>query len=232
MNQVPSFESDDKKTRLFDANAVAYYVANDQLRGVSLEDRAAVLQWLNYGVTEAESAVASWVYPALSLVESTPQNVQRAKDDLKRVFSFLNDCLKTRTFLVGERVTLADLSLASDLLLAYQYVADEAFRQPFENLNRWFTTVVNQPNVKSVLGEVKLCVKAPEFCATKYAEHKKSAEAKAVKPKEAKPVEAKPAKAAEPKPKAAKPKDDDEEEVDPALEEPKVNDPFADMPKG
>ena len=84
---MPSFESDDKKVSLIQTNAIAYYLANAQLRGQSLEDRAAVLQWLEYGSCEVESAVASWVYPALGLVESTQQNVQRAKNDLKQVFS-------------------------------------------------------------------------------------------------------------------------------------------------
>lgn len=225
-SHVPSFESDDKKINLIEANSIAYYVSNDQLRGASLEDKAQILQWLNYGSTEVESAVASWVYPALSLVESTVQHVNRAKDDLKKIFQFLNDYLKTRTFLVGERMTLADIALASDLLLAYQHVADESFRQPFTNLNRWFNTIINQEKVKEVIGQVTMCVKAPEFCANKHAEHKKAGH-------EHKPKEAKPAKpAAEPKKPEAKPKpaadEDDEERVD----EPKQNDPFAEMPKG
>lgn len=228
---VPSFETDDKKLSLFDANAIAYYVSNDQLRGSTLEQRAEVVQWLNYGSTEVQSAVASWVYPALSLVESTQQNVQRAKEDLKVVFHCLDSHLKTRTFLVGERVSLADVSLAADLLLAFQHVADESFRAPYTNLVRWFNTVVNQPEVSKVVGQVTFCVSAPEFCSKKHAEHKKAGQEK----KPAKAAEPKPAKAAEPKPAkaaAAKPKDDDEEEEDPALQEPKQNDPFAEMPKG
>jgi elongation factor 1-gamma len=138
-------------------------VANDQLRGISLEDRAHVIQWMNYGDTNVASAVASWVYPALGLVESTNQHVHKAKEDLKRVFTFLNDQLKTRTYLVGERVTLADISLAIDLLLAYQHVADDKFRHPYTNLNRWFTTIINQPNFKAVVGEVKMCGQPIEY---------------------------------------------------------------------
>jgi len=229
---VPSFESDDKKVRLFEANAIAYYLANDQLRGTSLEDRAAVLQWLEYGATEVDSAVASWVYPALSLVEATAQSIQRAKDDLKHVFQFLDEALKTRTYLVGERLTLADVSLAAVLILAYQYVADETFRKPFVNVNRWFQTVVNQSKVKQVVGELHLAVKALEFDANKYSENKKHKEAKPVV-KPAKPAaESKPA--AEPKAKAAaKPAaGNDEEEEDDFADEPKQNDPFAALPKG
>jgi glutathione S-transferase len=39
------------------------------------------------------------------------------------VLSVLNEHLKPRTYLVGERLTLADISVAADLLLAYQHVS-------------------------------------------------------------------------------------------------------------
>lgn len=222
--QVPAFESE--KANLFDANAIAYYVANDQMRGTTNEDKATVLQWLNYGSETVVHAVAAWVYPSLSLVESCQPGIEKAKNDLRQVFARVNDYLKTRTFLAGERLTLADVSLACDLLLAFRHVADEKFRKPFGNLNRWFQTVVNQEKVKKVLGEVKLCVEVQEFCSDKFAKHK----AAAAPPKAEK--KAKEPKA--PKPKAKK--EEEVEEKDEAEElmaaEPKVNDPFATMEKG
>ena len=38
------------------------------------------------------------------------------------------------------------------------------------NVTRWFTTVINQPNVKAVIGEFALCTKMAEFDAKKFAE--------------------------------------------------------------
>ena len=104
------------------------------------------------------------MYPSLSLVESCAPALVKAKSDLRQVFACVNDYLKTRTFLVSERMTLADVSLACDLLLAYRHVADEAFRKPFGNLNRWFLTVMNQENVLKVCGSLNLCTVAQEFC--------------------------------------------------------------------
>lgn len=222
---VPYFETEDKKVHLMETNAIAYFLANDQLRGSTAEHTSQVLQWVNYGSQDVYSAVASWVFPALSLVESTPQNITRAKDDLRRVFACLNEHLKTRTFLVGERLSLADVALAADLLLAYRHVADEQFRKPFANVNRWFQTVVNQTHFKNVVGEVQLAVKAPEFNAEAYAQLKKETAAKPAKQEKPK---------AEPKPKAEakKPEPKEEEEEDLAAAEEPKNDPFATMPKG
>lgn len=216
---VPSFESG--KFSLTDGNAIAYYVSNDQFRGTTNEDKASVLQWLNYGTESVVPAVNGWVFPSLSLVESCPAGLKKAQTDLRMVFGCVNDFLKTRTYLVGERMTLADVSLACDLLLAYRHVVDENFRKPYGNLNRWFLTVMNQANVKKVAGELSLCTLAQEFCAEKHAKHV----AAAAPPKEVKKVKE------APKPKAKKVESEPEEEEDEAPM-PKQNDPFADMPKG
>ena len=42
-------------------------------------------------------------------------------------------------------------------------VLDPQFRAPYTNVNRWFVTCVNQPQFKTVLGEVALCTKMAQF---------------------------------------------------------------------
>ncbi len=148
---------------MFESNSIAYYVANDQLRGDSAEKRAEVLQWLDYGNADVQSASASWVFPLLGLVEYHKNEVEKAKSDVKNILNVLNSQLKTRTYLVGERVSLADVALAADLALLYQYVLDAKFREPFGNVNRWFTTIINQQNFKACLGEFHLCEKELEY---------------------------------------------------------------------
>merc|ERR1719334_2258311 len=150
----------------------------------------------------------------------------RAKEDIKAALKTLNDHLLTRTFLVGERVSLADIAVACTLLSLYKQVLDPAFRKDFGNVTRWFTTVVNQPNAKAVLGSVVLCTKMAEFDSKKFAEFSGKGEKK----KEAKPKQ-EPAKKKEPekkKEKSAEPAADD----DGMPKEPKAKDPMAELPKG
>ena len=47
-------------------------------------------------------------------------------------------------------------------------VMDPTFRAPFANVNRWFLTVVNQPQFKKILGEVKLCQTMAKFDGESY----------------------------------------------------------------
>ena len=45
-----------------------------------------------------------------------------------------------------------------------------SFRKSYVNTNRWFITLINQKQVKAVIGDFKLCEKAGEFDPKKYAE--------------------------------------------------------------
>lgn len=230
LGKVPAFETDDGKY-IVESNAIAYYVANQQLRGNTDAEKAQVVQWLSFADSEILPPSCTWVFPCLGIMQYNKVNTDRAKEDVKVALNALNQHLLTRTYLVGERITLADIAVACNLLHLYQYVLEPAFRQPYQNVNRWFTTIVNQPQVKAVIGDFKLCVKAAEFDAKKFAEFQ-GAQGGAAK-KDAK-KEAK--KEAPKKEKKEAPKKEEPEEMDACeaalLEEPKSKDPFDLMPKG
>merc|ERR1719510_3808 len=188
---------------------------------------AGVVQWMAMADNEILPAACTWVFPTMGIMQFNKNATERAKEDVKTALKSLNDHLLTRTFLVGERLTLADIAVATTMLSLYKQVLDPAFRKPFVNVTRWFTTVVNQPHAKAVLGEVTLCTKMAEFDAKKFAEFSgkgdKKAEKKEKAPKQEqkKPEKKKEEKKKEPEPEAA--------DVPP---EPKKADPFEKMPKG
>ena len=55
-------------------------------------------------------------------------NTERAKEDVKAALNCLGSHLLTHTFLVGERVSLADIAVACTMLNLYKYVLDPSFR--------------------------------------------------------------------------------------------------------
>jgi len=198
MGKVPAFE-DSTGVCLNEPNAIARFVSNETLRGTNPVDQALVLQYLEFAETEILPSACAWVYPTLGFKQYNKQDTEKAQEHLKKCLSLLNNFLATRTFLVGERVTLADIGLACNMMMLYAQVMDPKFREPFGNVNRWFMTCVNQPQFKSVLGEFTLCEKMAVFDNKKYQElHPKTQKAKDNKPKqEKKPKEEKPKAAAQ-----------------------------------
>ena len=57
-------------------------------------------------------------FMSLSLLQET----EKAREQIKKALSVLNNYLLTRTYLVGERITQADISLACNMLSLYKYV--------------------------------------------------------------------------------------------------------------
>merc|ERR1711945_43515 len=224
LGKVPAFEGSDG-TLLTESNAIAYYVANEELRGGSdAAAKAQVVQWMCMADNEILPASCTWVFPTMGIMQYNKTATERAKEDIKAALKTLNDHLLTKTFLVGERLTLADIAVACTMLSLYKQVLDPAFRKPFTNVNRWFTTVVNQPNAKAVLGQVDLCTKMAEFDAKKFAEFSGKGDNK--KEKKEKPKQ-------EPKKQPEKKKE--EKKPEPEEDVPKIEkkpDPFEKMPKG
>merc|ERR1719309_505361 len=133
-------------------------------------DQAQVVAWMNFADNEILPASCTWVFPCLGIMQFNKGNTERAKEDVQKALGALDAHLLTCTYLVGERISLADISVCCTLLHLYQYVLDPNFRKRFVNANRWFTTMVNQPQVKAVIGEFKLCEKMAQFDNKKFSE--------------------------------------------------------------
>jgi len=219
LGKVPAFEDD--KICLFEPNAIAYYVGNKQTRGG--DNEAEVLQWIGVADNDILPAACTWVYPTMGIMQFNKQNTEKAKNEVKKVMGVLNQHLLTHTYLVGERITQADISVAMNLKMLYTNVMDPAFRAPFPNVNRWFMTCVNQFEFKNIIGKVELCEKMAQFDNKKYNEiygGKKDSGKKDKKPAQAK-KEQKPK--AEKAPAAAA-------DAPPAPKKEAKNDPWANSP--
>ena len=218
LGKVPAFESGDGKVVLSESNAIAYYVSNEQLRGKSPEDAALVQQWINFADNEILPSACTWVFPTLGMTQFNKGETEAAKEHLKKCMNVLNVYLTSRTYLVGQRISLADVVLACNMRMMYMLVLEPSFRQPYGNVNRWFETIVNHPEFVKIVSETKLCEKMAQADPKKYAELHQSAKGgkgDAGKKKEGKAAPAKKAEKEEP----------------PVVEEKDV-DPLASAPKG
>ncbi|CAH0400289.1 unnamed protein product [Chilo suppressalis] len=217
--KVPAYESADGKVLLTESNAIAYYVSDAKLRGGDAETAARVWQWASWADSELLPASCAWVFPYLGIMQFNKQNVERAKSDLLAALKVLDSHLLPRTFLAGERPTLADVIVYCSLIHAYQYVVEPSIRSGLVNVTRWFLTLANQPQVRAVTPPLTLCAAAPVLDPKKFQEISK---------KEGGKKEKKAEKKQEAKKEAPQPAPEEEFE-----EKPKEGkDPFDLMPKG
>ncbi|KAJ2160028.1 hypothetical protein GGF46_002590 [Coemansia sp. RSA 552] len=204
--KVPVFEGADG-FRLTDSSAIAYYVASktggeSPLLGQSPEETAEILQYILLAEADLTPAMigvlGSILNPTIPFIKPA---VQAAEQQLTRFLGVLNTILVDKTFLVGERLTVADVVVACDLVLLYKQYLTEEDRKKYRNLTRYFKTMINQPAFKSVIGEVKLCVTRAKPAAPAKKEKKEKAAKPAQQPKKAEKKKEAPVEEEAPKPK-------------------------------
>ncbi|BBN16177.1 glutathione S-transferase [Marchantia polymorpha subsp. ruderalis] len=194
---------------IFESNAIARYVARtkDQMLGSTLYEKGLVDQWCDFAVSELDHNLLRWIYPKMgyTFMPTAPNVEEGAVEASKRALGSLNTWLTTRTYLVGNSITVADVVIFCNILVAVRTVIDKQFLGAFPHVERYFWTMANQPQVKKVVGEFtfgdKLTTQSPAAAAPAAA--KEASPAKKTKAPPA-PKEAAPA----PAPAAA---DDDEE---------------------
>jgi len=175
LGAVPAFEKD--TFRLFKSNAIAFYVENakgdTRLLSKSKEHLAFIMQWTFFADNTLASAVHGWIFPIWGLAQFNKASHSKFVEDLKKGLTVLNSHLLTRTYLVGESVSLVDIICACQPLPTFKQALSSEHRESFKNIVRWFTTCVNQPQFKEDLGTVELATEEAKFTLSMKEEKKK-----------------------------------------------------------
>jgi len=143
---------------IFGGNAIARYLsrlrADCGLYGTSFHNTALVDQWVDFSAHELEPACLIWLLPVKGVMAFNGKSYIEAKKDVENALTVLNNHLLHETYLVGDRISLADIAVSTALVEMYREVFDPKFRERFGNVNRWFETLVNQKPFQEVLGKV------------------------------------------------------------------------------
>jgi glutathione S-transferase len=142
--RIPTLELDDG-TNLAESNAILWYLAEGSpfVPGDRL-GRAQVLQWMFFEQYSHEPYVATPRY----IVKHLPaEHARRAElparlAEGRAALGVMDQHLKSRTFFVAERYTIADIAL-----YAYTHVAHEGGHDlaPYANVRSWLVRVAAQP---------------------------------------------------------------------------------------
>ncbi|KAJ7056838.1 glutathione S-transferase C-terminal-like protein [Mycena amicta] len=169
-SKIPAWEGKNGFT-LFESAPIARYVAGlapkSGLLGNTAQERALVDQWVhlieevNDNTENIDQILDGTLAPYSKPIHTAFVNQQL------RGLNTLNTHLATRTFLVGERITLADIYVAALVLRACGINVDTAERKKLPHLIRHLETVINQPVFEGIFPPVPVLEKAKTYVAPK-----------------------------------------------------------------
>lgn len=169
---------------------------------------------MSFANAELLPRLGGWFRP---LIGRDPYNKKNVDDSMKATqanIAVLEDHLLVNTYLVGERLTLADLFTVGIISRGFQFFFDKEWRTQHPSVTRWFETIHNQPIYKDVADQLNFIDKAIPN------QPPKKEEAEKPKKQEQQPKKQEKKKAVE---------EDDEEEEE--QEKPKSKHPLEALPK-
>lgn len=126
-----------------------------------------MVQWVSSAHSDRVPLASARVLPTTGIMHFNQQATENVEEEVRRIWGLLDAHLETRTFLVGERATLAD-SAAVCALCGSVNRSRGPFRQAFPLPAAGSSPALTSPSA-AVSGEVKLGKKLAQFDAKKFA---------------------------------------------------------------
>ena len=149
---VPALQDGD--LTLFESMAINLYLAmkyNQGLWPAAVEDQARAIQWSIWGMTEVEPHLLAALLNRAVFPEDKRDEAKAAKGVETLAagpFRILNDALAGKTYLVGDKFSVADVSLSA--LLSWTKGA-RADMSAFPNISAWLAAQLARPAYKAAL---------------------------------------------------------------------------------
>ncbi|KHD88645.1 MAG: hypothetical protein OM95_07515 [Bdellovibrio sp. ArHS] len=137
---------------LWESMAINSYLAKkfeSPLAPKNLQEESLIQQWSLWGLVDFQEPAVSWMIQEF-FVPAEHRNqlvIENSKKALPRVLEVLNRGLEGKTFLVGDRFTVADVNLGTvtDILLGLKYDLSA-----YPHIQRWMTELHSRPAYKKV----------------------------------------------------------------------------------
>ncbi|KAJ5248952.1 Elongation factor 1-gamma 2 [Penicillium chermesinum] len=190
LGKIPGFEGANG-FKLSEVIAINIYVTSQNekttLLGKTKQDYASIVSWLSFANAELLPRFGAWYRPLLGLDGYNKKTVDEASKAALKTIAVLEKYLTENTYLVGERITLADTFTASLLTRAFATVLDKSWRSENPATTRWYNTIINQEPFKAVFPNPVFAEEVVKYTPPKKEEKPKPAAAAPEQPAEEKP---------------------------------------------
>jgi glutathione S-transferase len=148
---------EDEGVVLWESNAILHYLASkrpaSRLWPADAAGQSDVIRWLSWEGAHWTPACSILVFErvlkqASGQGEPDPAEIERGEQGFHRFASVLDGWLRSREWLVGDRLTIADFAVGAPMVMA------EAARypaQPYREMARWYGALASLPAWKSAI---------------------------------------------------------------------------------
>lgn len=145
--RIPALET--PEGNLFESHAIIRHLARSsktaQLYGSTVFEQSLVDQWVDFSMSQLEPAAEAYMLPYLGYIPYAKSYHEKASGDLKKFIHVLEKRIKDNGtgFIVGGKITIADVTVAAALQPCFQFTWDEKYRKTIANVTKLYQTISN-----------------------------------------------------------------------------------------
>jgi glutathione S-transferase len=150
--KVPAL--DDEGFALYESRAMARYIdgkSGGALTPTDLKQRAEMEKWISVETENFSPNVMKFVAQHVFKREQTPETMENAANGLALACSVLDKNLANKTFLVGDKLTIADVTYAPYIEYAMATPTKEIFAK-YRHVVAWWNRVSERPAWRKAVG--------------------------------------------------------------------------------
>ena len=156
---LPFLETEEEN--ISETNAILFYFANKykkDLLGKTVFETAKINQWIEFSSSEICRSQKAIIYPIFGWQEYCKEFYDKENTKIKCYLKILEKELEGKNYLVGNRLTLADIVLFRYLRLFMMFQFSDGMRKKLlPNTTKWFENIMKTKEAIKAYGRIVLC---------------------------------------------------------------------------
>ena len=150
-----------KDSTISQSGAIIYYLCEKNkspLLGQNDLEKAKIIQWTEFANHEIMKCNRSIIYPVLGWDCLNKEEYNRDSNKLKEYLKLVESELGKNEYIVGNKITLADVALFAKLRFLMMFHLPEQMRKKlFPKTTSWFEKIMNSKEARKAYGRTVLC---------------------------------------------------------------------------
>ncbi|EGC36282.1 hypothetical protein DICPUDRAFT_151299 [Dictyostelium purpureum] len=144
---------------IFESGAILIYLAEKHGKFLAGTDnpieRSETLQWLAWQISGQGPFSGQLFHFKYIAKEKIPYAIQRYNDEVHRLYTVLDGHLKDREYVVGNSLTIADISIYGWAFYLFFNIIVEDWENKYPNVKRWLELLHTRPVFKEVFEDAE-----------------------------------------------------------------------------
>ena len=149
------------KGNISQSSAIEYYICskyNPELLGQNLLEKTKINQWVEFANCEIARSAKALIYPIFGWAKYEKEKADKENINIKNYLKMLNSLFEKDKYILGNKITLADITLFRHLRLFMMFHFPEGMRKSlFPKVTSWFQEIMNSPEAIKAYGRTILC---------------------------------------------------------------------------